>query len=103
MTHLLVQEDLYWRQRAKTHWYKDGDLNTKKFHAAATTRKKVNRISSLQTDDGVRVTDDTRLAKVAKDYFHELFQVKDSVRTPVLNALRQVVTKENNDKLTTPF
>jgi hypothetical protein len=88
MTHLLVQEDLYWRQRAKTHWYQDGDLNTKFFHASATSRKKVNRISSLQTDDGVRVIDDIGLAKVAKDYFHELFQAKDSVRTPVLNALR---------------
>jgi hypothetical protein len=47
MARLLVQEDAYWRQRAKTHWLWDGDLNTKFFHAAATSRKKVNRISSL--------------------------------------------------------
>jgi len=51
----------------------------------------------------VRVTDDTRLANVAKDYFHELFQAKDCVRTPVLNALRQVVTNDDNDELTTPY
>jgi len=30
MTQLMIQEDKYWRQWAKTHWYKDGDLNTKK-------------------------------------------------------------------------
>jgi len=25
MHHLLAQDDAYWRQRAKTHWYQDGD------------------------------------------------------------------------------
>lgn len=40
MTHLMIQEDKYWRQRAKTHWYRYGDLNTKFFHASATSRKR---------------------------------------------------------------
>ena len=31
MQRLLSQDDAYWHQRAKTHWYKDGDRNTKKF------------------------------------------------------------------------
>jgi hypothetical protein len=31
MQQLLSQDDAYWRQRAKTHWYKDGDRNTKIF------------------------------------------------------------------------
>jgi uncharacterized membrane protein len=25
----MLQDDVYWRQRAKKHWYKDGDKNTK--------------------------------------------------------------------------
>jgi hypothetical protein len=58
MTHLMIQEDKYWRQRAKTHWYRDGDLNTKFFHASATSRKKVNRINFLENDVGVRVSDE---------------------------------------------
>ena len=44
MAKLLMQDDAYWRQRTKTHWYKDGDRNTKFFHASATARKKVNHI-----------------------------------------------------------
>lgn len=40
LNHLLVQDDMYWRQRPKTHWFRDRDLNTKFFHAAATSRKK---------------------------------------------------------------
>jgi hypothetical protein len=45
MTQLMIQEDKYSRQRAKTHWYRDGDLNTKFFHASTTSRKKVNHIN----------------------------------------------------------
>jgi hypothetical protein len=74
MTQLLVQEDVYWRQRAKSHWYKEGDLNTKFFHASATARKKVNKILSLEDDAGVRVSDDNGMASVAKCYFDELFR-----------------------------
>ena len=47
MTQLLIQEDAFWRQRAKVHWLRDGDLNTKFFHAAASSRRKVNKITSL--------------------------------------------------------
>jgi hypothetical protein len=56
MTQLWLQDDAYWRQRAKKLWYKDGDRNTKFFHASATTRKKANRIMSLEDDNGAKVT-----------------------------------------------
>jgi hypothetical protein len=46
MSHLLIKEDAFWRQRAKTHWFQQGDMNTKFFHAAATSRRKSNRIVS---------------------------------------------------------
>jgi hypothetical protein len=47
MAHPLVQEDAYWHQRSKTHCLRDGDLNTKFFHDAATSQRKVNRTNSL--------------------------------------------------------
>ncbi|MCH97481.1 endonuclease/exonuclease/phosphatase family protein, partial [Trifolium medium] len=49
---LLVKDDMYWRQRAKTFWYREGDLNTRYFHAAATSRKQVNRINYLEDANG---------------------------------------------------
>lgn len=42
MSQLLVQEDNFLKQRAKPHWLKNGDLNTKHFHATTTGLQKTN-------------------------------------------------------------
>lgn len=36
---VLIREDTYWRQRAKTYWLREGDLNTQFFHWSATSQK----------------------------------------------------------------
>jgi len=103
LNHLLVQEDMFWRQRAKTHWYRDGDLNTKFFHAAATSKKKVNKILSLETNEGICITDDGGMRFTVKNYFEEFFEGHESVRSPVINMLNQVIDNEDNAQLTVPF
>jgi len=98
----MIQEDKYWRQ-AKTHRYRDVDLNTKFFHAPATSRKKVNRILSLENDAGIRVTNEQGLCQIAKGYFEKNFLENQSDCTPVLAAIDNVVSVEDNDFLTAPF
>ncbi|CAJ2652404.1 unnamed protein product [Trifolium pratense] len=103
MTHLLVQDDLFWRQRAKNHWYRDGDLNTRFFHASATSRRKVNRISYLKDDSGLRTTDISGMCNLAKNYFDELFQKQASTRGPVISTIMPTIFDDDNEKLTSPF
>jgi len=103
LNHLLVQEGMYWRQRAKTNWYRDGDLNTKFFHVATTFRKKANKILSPETDEEIRITDDPGMRSIAKNYFDELFEGHESVRSPMINMLDQVIDDEDNAQLTTRF
>jgi exonuclease III len=103
MNRLLIQEDAFWRQRAKTHWLRDGDLNTKFFHAAASSRRKVNRITSLIDSNNIRVTDEEQLSVVAKDYFSNLFQPQTSDTAPVIEVVNESITLEDNNLLLAPF
>jgi hypothetical protein len=49
---LLEQEEIYWRQRSRINWLKEGDRNTKFFHGKATWRAKKNNIDRLHKEDG---------------------------------------------------
>ncbi|WOL05350.1 hypothetical protein Cni_G14078 [Canna indica] len=44
-------QNVYWRQREKARWRKDGDRNTKFFHMMATARKQRNWISELKINE----------------------------------------------------
>ncbi|VFQ92152.1 unnamed protein product [Cuscuta campestris] len=52
LARLLDQEDVYWRQRAKQHWLRTADANTRFFHQYASHRKKKNRIMRLKDEHG---------------------------------------------------
>lgn len=70
---LLVQEEVYWRQRPKSHWLKGGDSNTKYFHASASSRRKNNAIDTLAKEDGTIVDSMDGLCTLANEYFTTLF------------------------------
>lgn len=50
---ILNQQEIYWKQKAKTFWLKDGDQNSKYFHAQASHRRKNNSITKLKDEEGV--------------------------------------------------
>ncbi|XP_074277216.1 uncharacterized protein LOC141600859 [Silene latifolia] len=73
ITKLLRQEEVFWRQRSRALWLKEGDRNTKYFHRKAGQRKKKNHIAKLIDDEG-RVHEGTKkVSAIAKEYFKELF------------------------------
>jgi hypothetical protein len=100
---LLVKDDLFWKQRAKAFWYRDGDLNTRFYHATASTRQKKNQIMQLQDSNGSVCNSPEGLQAIAKDYFLNLFQQQNGERLRVLNAVNSTITLEDNNALTVPF
>lgn len=100
---LLLQEETYWKQRAKLYWLQDGDENSKLFHASATTRKKANKISFLINNEGERVQDQEGMCEVVMEYFSTLFSEADNnVSIPDIAGYRTVTTAQN-DRLTKEF
>lgn len=49
---LLKQQRIYWKQRGKIRWVKEGDASTKYFHAHATIRHRKNNITCLKDSLG---------------------------------------------------
>lgn len=50
---VLLDEEIYWKQRSKAGWLRERDKNPKFFHAKALARKRKNRILGLEDEDGI--------------------------------------------------
>ncbi|KAK6162202.1 hypothetical protein DH2020_002043 [Rehmannia glutinosa] len=83
---LLELNDMKWKQRAKQHWYKNGDRNTSFFHAHASKRRDINHISSLTDKSGQSVSDPAAIERII-----------------AINRIRPRILEEMADCLTCPY
>ncbi|XP_074351494.1 uncharacterized protein LOC141690607 [Apium graveolens] len=51
---LLEKQEVYWRQRAKSFWLREGDNNTGFFHKFASGWRKTNNLERIQDGNGER-------------------------------------------------
>ncbi|KAK6151882.1 hypothetical protein DH2020_014517 [Rehmannia glutinosa] len=98
--------DLKWKQRAKLHWYKEGDRNTRLFHNRASKRKQINHISSLKDDAGRTLDTPEGIEKIIIDYFGSLFSSSEPLPSDTAQALSRFsprVSPNMNHRLTEQF
>ena len=104
LNELVAQENTYWHQRSKISWMKDGDRNSKFFHAVASQRKRRNEIQKLQDSDGRWYSQQPDLERVASEYFQSMFtSASTSSVQHVINHVCEVVTPNMNDMLLAEF
>lgn len=53
-THLVLVhcQEVFWKQRSRVQWLREGDLNTTFFHTQATIHRRINHIRQIQREDG---------------------------------------------------
>ena len=47
------QESIWWKTKSRSKWLRNGDKNTSYFHKLAAVRKNYNRMTEIQTSDGL--------------------------------------------------
>lgn len=52
LSKIYVQQKIFWRQRSKQLWLREGDQNTRFFHSSTKNRRVMNQIRSLRNDQG---------------------------------------------------
>lgn len=96
---LLVNKEVYCKQKAKVFWLKEGDSNSKFFHAYASARKRTNFINHLRTDESDLVTDTKEMHSVVVDYFNKLLDGQKDVNYDDDENRESLVSDEQNQAL----
>ncbi|XP_059436284.1 uncharacterized protein LOC132169234 [Corylus avellana] len=98
------QEDLQWRQRAKEHWLKQGDKNSKFFHASVKQRRRTNKISSILDERGQLHNNPDAVEGAFIQYYTSLFTSTMSEGTQAcLEPLPRSVSEGMNENLLRMF
>jgi exonuclease III len=101
---LLEQEEIKWRQRANEEWLKNGDRNTKYFHACATQRRRKNMIDQILDGGGQTCNTAESIEDAFVRYYADLFTSASPVNLEAcISAINSKVTTVMNGNLTADF
>ena len=95
LNELLEYEELYWGQRTKAHWLKEGDRNTKFFHTHASEKRKQNTILGVWDAHGRWCVEKETIARAAMDYFENIYST--AFPTQVEDVVESIPTKVSED------
>lgn len=70
---ILAQEESYWRQRSQIFWMREGDRNTRFFHATTSQRRQRNEVTNLRGENGQQTSSKKEMSIIAETYFPDIF------------------------------
>ncbi|KAH9754586.1 reverse transcriptase domain-containing protein [Citrus sinensis] len=100
---LLHSHEVYWKQRAKSLWLKEGDMNSRFFHATTSKKMKKNTIEKLQNNQGMWCSNPSEIDALIIEYFQNLFSSGGCICELVLACVEARITPLHNQLLLEPF
>ncbi|XP_071924940.1 uncharacterized protein [Coffea arabica] len=94
------EEEIFWSQKARISWLREGDKNTKYFHSYVKGRRVSNNLSKIQREDGSWTNNEDEVVTEIADYFKKLFTSggRDEM-TEILSGIPHSITQEMNANL----
>ncbi|KAH0655111.1 hypothetical protein KY290_030912 [Solanum tuberosum] len=93
-------EKEYWKQKAGMKWFKDGDRNTKFFHAFVKGRRQKLHIGEILTSQGEVVQSNDQIGAATVEFFEDQFSETDILNCPeMLENIPRLVTQGQNEEI----
>lgn len=101
---LLRKEEVFWLQRSRVSWMREGDKNTNFFHKVASGRKKRNHIAKIEDEFGNVFPEEEDIQRVFVDYYTKLFTAKSNLEMEeAVEAVSYKMSTEMQNELSQPF
>ncbi|CAA0824398.1 Unknown protein, partial [Striga hermonthica] len=96
-------EELFWQQKSKFKWLKEGDGNTIFFHAFVQHRRKLNAITRLVSARGEEFFTQNDMEDHISDFYSHLFTSEGTLGgEAIIHLIPKTITEDMNQVLTQP-
>jgi len=93
-------EDSILKQKSQLQWFKEGDGNSKYFHALIRGRRRRLFIHKILNDDDEWIQGDEHIAQAACTHFQHIFSGEEKIVDEIpMNCIPRMVSQELNDRL----
>ncbi|EPS68419.1 hypothetical protein M569_06350 [Genlisea aurea] len=105
LSELRKLDELWWKQRSKAHWLKEGDRNNKFFHSVASTQRQRNKIVKLKARN-TWLENPSDIQHEFISFYEDLFtstQPNEEIINDIARTVPRKVTDDMNAELTREF
>eukprot|EP00253_Pinus_taeda_P003053 PITA_03053 len=101
------QEEIYWKQKSRIRWLREGERNTKFFHRTTVQRRMHNSIPFIQTQGGAKIESHEEIENEFLKHFAQVHTEPEGDRRPTIaritNNVPKIITEEHNELLLRPI
>ena len=98
----LHAQEIFWRQKSRITWLKDGDANTKFFHRSSILRRRQNRIHHITDHAGNDVCEIDEIRQILFNHFQQRWQSQEVEEINLLPTPMSMVSEAKNNNLIRP-
>ncbi|CAA0841624.1 Unknown protein, partial [Striga hermonthica] len=98
-----LHEELFWQQKSRQRWLREGDANTRFFHTFTLQRRRHNAITRLLCSQGRVLTSQRAIEQHIADFYTKLFTSEGSMGgDSIIHLIPQTITADMNAALLKP-